>query len=171
MHPRDLYAAREGGAVIAVARGVWALPEADLPDPDLVAVAARAPGAVFGVLTALVMHDLTDEIPRAIHLLVPYGHHPPKIKGVPIVAYHVAPERLSQEIELRRSGDVELRITDVPRSVVDAFKHRSRIGVSVARAALVEALRRGVTTPGAVMTAAEAGGVGSVVRPFLEVLG
>jgi predicted transcriptional regulator of viral defense system len=170
VHPRELYAARDRGDLVQLARGLWTLPERNVPDPDLAAVCLRVPGVVFGVLTALVLHDLTDEIPRQLHVILPHGHHPPRIPGVPIVGYHVHPDRLTEGVELRRMGDGEFRVTDVPRTLVDLFKYRRRHGVVIARSALIEALRRRVTTPAAIAAAAEAAGVASVVGPVLEVV-
>src|SRR5690606_26915532 len=69
IHPRDLYALRDAGAIEAVSRGVYRL--ADLPplaEPDLAAVCARVPKAVIAVISALHFHALTTEIPHAVNI-------------------------------------------------------------------------------------------------------
>lgn len=170
MHPRELYSAQARGELVSIARGVWVLPDASVPDPDLLAVTQRMPGVVFGGLTALVMHDLTDQIPRAIHVLLPHGRHPAKIAGLTLVGYHVAPHRLHDGVETRELGDYAIRVTDVARTIADAFKYRSRLGFTVARDALREALSQQTATPSEIMIAAQTAGVGSVVRPILEAL-
>jgi predicted transcriptional regulator of viral defense system len=72
VHPRDLYAARDSGAIIELSRGVFRQSEASLATyPDFLAVARRAPRAVVCLVSAAAVHDLTDEIPAVVQIAVP----------------------------------------------------------------------------------------------------
>lgn len=71
LHPRDLYRLRDDEEVLELSRGVFR--RADAPPasmPDFLAVAYRAPTAIICCVSALVVHDLTDEMPRAIQIAV-----------------------------------------------------------------------------------------------------
>lgn len=85
VHPRDLYALRDAGALERLSRGVYRL--ADLPplaDPDLVTVAARVPKAVIALVSALHFHGLGTEIPHEVHVALPPGTTRPKLDWPPL---------------------------------------------------------------------------------------
>src|SRR3546814_1772079 len=60
--------------------------------------------------------------------------------------------------------------SDLAKTVADCFRHRSKIGLSVAIEGLQEALRQRKTTPAEIARQAERGGVSTVIRPYLEAL-
>ena len=60
IHPRTLYAMRDGGLVEQLSRGVYRL--SDLPplgNPDLIPVALQVPKGVVCLLSALSFHEIT----------------------------------------------------------------------------------------------------------------
>ena len=66
LNRRRLYALRDAGTITQLSRGVYRL--ASLPEleaPDLVTVAARLPGGVVCLNSALAYHELTTQIPHA----------------------------------------------------------------------------------------------------------
>ena len=72
IHPRDLYSLRDHGEVEELARGLSRLASAPpLTSPDLVSVAVRAPKAVTCLISALMRHGLTTEVPQPSILLCP----------------------------------------------------------------------------------------------------
>src|ERR1044072_8282170 len=80
MHPRDLYAARDGGELVELSRGGFR--RADAPAaayPDLLAISLRAPRAVVCLLSAAAVHDLTDEIPMDVQIAVPRPTWAPRL--------------------------------------------------------------------------------------------
>jgi predicted transcriptional regulator of viral defense system len=170
VHARHVYAARDSGALIELTRGVFALAERPPVEPDLVAVAIRMPRAVFGLVTALHLHGLTAEIPRAVHVLLPRGTHPARIAYPPLEVYHCAAENLATGIEERVQDGVPVRVTTPAKSVADAFKFRSRVGIEAAVDALKQALRSKVATPAEIDRMARVDRVQAIVRPYLEAL-
>ncbi len=168
VHPRDLYLARDDGRLVEVTRGVFRLADLPLTEPDLLAVATRMPRAVLCVVTALHLHALTEEIPRAVHVALPRGTHPARLAHPPLEVYHFSPASLAVGVEARVIDDVPVRLTTPAKSVADAFKFRSRVGEDVARDALREVLRRRLATPAEVDAMARICRVQALVRPFLE---
>src|SRR5712692_1511903 len=74
VHPRDLYALRDAGALEPLSRGTYRLAELPpLADPDLVTVATRVPNAVIAVISALHVYGLTTEIPHEVSIALPRG--------------------------------------------------------------------------------------------------
>jgi predicted transcriptional regulator of viral defense system len=170
VHPRRLYAERDAGTIVEVSRGVFALAEAPPAEPDLVAVAARMPRAVLGLVSALHLHGLTTEIPRAVHVLLPRGVHAARIDGLPLEVYHCAAANLAIGVEERSFAGVKLRVTTPAKSVADAFKFRSRVGLEAAIDALKAALRAKAATAAEIDRMARVDRVQAIVRPYLEAL-
>ena len=79
VHPRDLYAWRDGGQIIELSRGVFR--RADAPPasyPDMIAVAHRAPRAIVCCVSAAAIHELTDEMPASDGCRVCRAHRTPR---------------------------------------------------------------------------------------------
>ena len=168
VHSRDLYAARDAGRLVEVSRGVFRLADLPLTEPDLLVVATRMPRAVLCLVTALHLHALTEEIPRAVHVALPRGGHPARLDHPPLEVYHFSPASLAVGVETRFIDGVPVRVTTPAKSVADAFKFRSRVGADVAREALRELLRRRLASPADVDAMSRVCRVQAVVRPYLE---
>lgn len=134
---RQLYAWRDEGVITALGGGLFR--RADAPgDPDLLEVAARAPGATLCLASALARHDLSDEIPDAIHAAIERGRRPPRTCA-PVVWHHF--DRATFAIgrdEERIVGDLTIGVYGPIRTVIDSFRLRHHEGHDVA----IEALRR-----------------------------
>lgn len=135
---RDLYRLRDNGEVLALSRGVYQLAErSGLGSLDFVTVCFRAPDGMICLDSALAYWDLTDDIPRQVHLAVRKGSTRPTI-DYPPTAVHVFQ---AGTFELGRTWiDVDdgegFWITDRERTVVDAHRLRHQIGSEVAAHAL-----------------------------------
>lgn len=169
-HPRDLYAARDRGDLAEVAPGVFRLAELPLVEPDLIAVAVRTPKAVLCTITALHLHGLTLEIPRAVHIALPRGVHPSRLSYPPLAVYHFSPASYAAGVEERTVDGVRMRLTTPAKSVADMFKFRSRVGLEAALDALRQTLRRRAATPAEIDAMARVCRVQAIVRPYLEAL-
>jgi predicted transcriptional regulator of viral defense system len=157
------------GALLRVGRGLYMSPEADISaQHGLVEVAARVPGAVANLLSALAFHGLTDELPHAIWLAIARGAHAPRIEWPPLALTWAPPQALSVGITRHLIEGVEVAVTDPARTVVDCFKHRNRVGVDVAIAALRALVGREPHARDAVWQAAGPARMREVIRPYLE---
>ena len=171
VHPRDLYALRDAGALEQVSRGVYRLADlAPFAEPDLVTVALRVPKAVIALLSALHFHGLTTEIPHEVSVALPQGTSRPRLDWPPLRVYWLSGAMFTSGIEAHERDGVRLRVYGAAKTVADCFKFRNRLGIEVA----VEALRTGIEerkiTPADLLRAARTCRVARIVRPYLEAL-
>jgi predicted transcriptional regulator of viral defense system len=139
---RDLYALRDAGAILELSRGLFQFADQRLSHVDFVAVCGRVPEGMICLDSALVYWDLSDEIPRKVHVAVPSGSHRPTIDHPPAQVHVFS----ATTFELGRAEVVDdagarFFITDRERTVVDAFRLRHRRGEDLAYAALTRYLR------------------------------
>jgi predicted transcriptional regulator of viral defense system len=129
---------RDQGQIEQVSRGLYRLTNGEpLVQPDLVTVASRVPGAVVCLISALALHELTTQIPHAIDIALKRERRRPRIEHPPINVYWWSTAALRDGIEKRKFGGVEVLVTGAERSVADAFRYRTQLGLDLA----VEALR------------------------------
>ena len=139
---RDLYGLRDSGEIIELSRGLFQLADQSLENVDFVAVCGRVPDGMICLDSALAYWDLTDEIPRRVHVAVPTGSHRPMIDYPPSQVHVFAASTFSlgrQEVV----GQVGERfyISDRERTVVEVFRLRHMVGEDLAYAGLREYLR------------------------------
>ena len=77
---------------------------------------------------------------------------------------------LSASVETHVIEGVPVRVFGAAKTVADCFRHRSKVGLSVAIEGLQETLRQRKATPGEIAHQAEQGGISTVIRPYLEAL-
>src|SRR5450756_1423408 len=76
VHTDALYALRETGQIVELARGLYRVADAgEAEHPDLAEVAARAANAAVCLISALSYHEITTQIPSSVHLAVPRGDY------------------------------------------------------------------------------------------------
>jgi predicted transcriptional regulator of viral defense system len=146
---------------------------------SLAEVTTRVPRATICLLSALQVHALTTEVPHAVWLMIDSRARTPKLDtpAIEVVRAH-GPAR-DHGVEKRKIEGVSVPITTPAKTVADCFRYRRHVGLEVALAALREyvarthARERGskrVYTIDAVVAAAHADQVYSVLRPYLEAL-
>jgi predicted transcriptional regulator of viral defense system len=173
LHPRDLYRMRDQGELTEMSRGVFR--QADSPIPswvDLLAVAYRVPTAIVCCVSALVVHELTDELPVAVQIAAPRSHRPPRISYPPTEVFRFATETFELGLSTVQAAPGEpIRVYDAERTVVDLMRLRHRLGEPLALSALRRYLRRRDARPGVVLALARRLGVFGPVRAALDVAG
>jgi len=171
VHPRDLYAWRDGGRIIELARGVFR--RADAPPasyPDMVAVAHRAPRAIVCCVSAAAIHELTDEMPASVQIAVPKRSHTPVIAYPPGTVFRFEETTFELGVTAFEAGPGEpVRIYDAARTVVDLMRFRKRLGEPIAHAALHRYLAASNSKPALLLECAEALGTFGPMRAALEV--
>ena len=90
--------------------------------------------------------------------------------GPPLRIVRFADALLSDNVETHIIEGVPVKIYGIAKTIADCFRHRRAVGLSVAIEGLQEALRQRKTTPSEIARHAERGGVGTVIRPYLEAL-
>lgn len=147
IHPRDLYRWRDEGDVVELSRGVFRRADAPEPTlPELLAVHHRTRVAVVCLLSAAAVHDLTDELPREVHIAVPRGTRAPRITYPPVGVHHFDPRTFDLDVTSVDAAPGEpVPVYSPARTVVDLMRLRHRIGEPIA----LVALRRHLSRPGA----------------------
>ncbi len=154
-----------------VGRGLYALPDrAGGANDELAAVSLRVPRAVVALLSALRFHELTTESPHEVWILLPRGARRPQLDHPPLRVSWTTPELLSEGIDRHAVDGAEVRVTSPARTVAEVFKHRNRIGLDVALAALRDFLDRHRSGRAELRHMAEHLGVERVMRPYLEAM-
>ncbi|MGH3314040.1 MAG: type IV toxin-antitoxin system AbiEi family antitoxin domain-containing protein [Streptomyces sp.] len=171
LSPRDLAASVREGTIDELSRGVYR--RADAPETahaDLLAVCTRAPRAVVCGESALALHELIDDIPAAVHIAVPRGSRRPAISYPPVVIAQYAARTFPIGIEPFQAAPGEtVPVYSAARSVVDAMRHRHRLGETLALAALGRYLRSsGRGGVGELQRIARELDALSVIRPAVE---
>ena len=137
---------------------------------DLEIVAKRVPQAVFCLLTALRLHDLGTQQPRRVWICLPRGVHTPKLQFPPLEVIHAEPALQRLQRDTIRSGPIRLRVYGVEKTLVDCFRHRSRLGMEVVLEALRDAISQRRMNVDELWRQAKAQRMQRVMAPYLEAL-
>lgn len=133
----QLRALVDAGELSSPWRGIYVRPDAPLTGRRIAAFALRRPDAVFGLLTALSHHDLTDQLPRTIDAFIPITTPAPRFSDIPHRVVRQQPHLLEIGVQPWEVLGVSTRIVGPARAVVDAFRFAKAIPLQVA----IEALR------------------------------
>jgi predicted transcriptional regulator of viral defense system len=159
------------GQLTKASRGLYQLADTTLSENEgLAIVAARAPHAVFCLLTALQFHGLTTQLPRQVWIALPQGSHAPKVDYPPLKLIRYSGDAFTQGIETHRVDQVDIRVYCVAKTVADCFKHRNKIGLDVALEALKDVRSQKKASADDIWHYAKICRVANVMRPYLEAL-
>ena len=159
------------GEVIRLARGLYQISDAPLEtDHSLAEAAKRLPKGIVCLVSALTFHGLTDQLPKKVWLAIGKKDWAPRSDGMPIRVARFTERLLAESVETHMIESVPVKVFGVAKTVADCFRHRSKVGLSVAIEGLQEALRQRKATPAEIAHQAEHGGVATVIRPYLEAL-
>jgi predicted transcriptional regulator of viral defense system len=171
IHPGTLYAMRDSGVLEVVSRGVYRLAGGEpLGNPDLVTVAARVPGGVFCLISALAFHEITTQIPHEVHVALPRGAEEPRLDHPPIKTYRFTGESFTEGVEIHKLDGVRVRIYSPEKTLADCFKFRNRVGLDTAVEAIRFYARRKDVKVDDIMRYAVICRVEKIIRPYLEAI-
>lgn len=155
--------------LVRVARGLYAKPGYQSSEHGVLAeVARRAPNALFCLLTALRLHDLTTQAPFEVWIAIGNKEHPPRLGYPPLRTVRFSNAALAAGVVTRRVDGAPVRMTSVAKTVADCFKFRNKIGLDVALEALREARRTKKASADELWRYAKIDRVANVMRPYLE---
>ena len=160
------------GEVIRLSRGVYQLPDADL-DPNPQPGGGREAGAQRRCVSRLgagVPRYNTDQLPPRVWMAIGPKDWAPQRSGTGIRIVRFTDSLLREGIETHAIEGVSVKVLGVAETVADCFRHRGKVGLSVAIEGLQEALRQRKAIPAEIARQAEKRGVSTVIRPYLEVL-
>jgi predicted transcriptional regulator of viral defense system len=159
------------GELERIERGLYRWPDAPVTEHhSLVEVAAKVPGGVVCLLSALSFHGLTTQCPEVVWLAVGRRAHVPRT-GLPLKLVRFPRRALSLGVVTHRLEGVEVPVTNVAKTVCDLYKYRHRVGLDVAEEALQEAWQRHLIDPTTLLGYARTCRVAGVLGQDLERLG
>lgn len=127
----------------------------------------RQPAAVMNLISALRHHGLTTQITDALSVALPRGTRKPRVFDMPVQVWFTKPELL-QDAAVTVCGEFgTYRVTGAERTLVDCFKYRNKIGLSVFLEALK--LSRGKLNPSLLHAEAERLRVLKLMLPYLKI--
>lgn len=171
IHPRTLYQLRDAGILIRLSRGVFQIAnQSTSDDPDLVLVSKRVPNGVICLISALAIHDLTTQIPHAVHLAIPRTARYPDIKEVPLQVHRYSMRSFETGILYHDIGNIKIRVYDAEKTIADCFKYRNKIGLDLTIEALRSYRQRPHASMQRILEYARIDRVETRIRPYLEAL-
>ncbi len=159
------------GLLIRISRGLYSLPDRQISGlGGLAEVGQKHPQSIVCLLSALRVHELTTQAPFEIWIAIPNKARAPKMDYPPLRIVRFSGAALTEGIEQHTIDGVDIRVTDVARTVVDCFKFRNKIGLDVALEALREAWRDKRASMDDLWRYAKLYRVDKVMRPYMESL-
>ncbi|MBU2602467.1 MAG: type IV toxin-antitoxin system AbiEi family antitoxin domain-containing protein [Actinobacteria bacterium] len=169
--PRYLSVLRDQGLLEQPARGLYMLTNADVSEHVSFAQAAKlVPHGVICLVSALVFHELTTQLPFQVWMAIDQSARLPKKSSVPIRIVRFSGPALASGIEQHDVDGVAVRIYGPAKTVADCFKYRNKIGLDVAIEALRDCWNRRLCSMDDLWNYARVCRVGAVMRPYLESL-
>ena len=157
------------GQLEKIGRGLYRLPDTQFSENEsLTTLAIKVPQAVFCLLTALQIHEITTQLPRQVWIAMPRGSHVPKIDYPPIKMIQCSTKVYSEGIETIVCDKKILRVYSIAKTIVDCFKHRNKVGLDVAIEALKEARAKNIVSADELWHFAKICRIANIMRPYLE---
>ena len=117
-----------------------------------VAIAAKKPEATICLLSALALHDLTDEIPSSTDVALPRGTHPMTNRRAPITWHQFARSTFAVgRTEHVLLGDLSIGLYSPERTLIDMVRLRHDWGSDLAVGALKRWLRARENSPSSLL--------------------
>ncbi len=132
--------------------------------------AIRSPHGVICLLSALSFHRLTTQQPSEIWFAIANKAHPPKVIEVSLKIVYMSESVLQEGVETHIIEGVPIRVFCPAKTIIDCFKFRSKVGLDIAIEALKECLEQKRCSIQELWHFAKICRVGSVMRPYLELL-
>ena len=136
----------------------------------LAEAAVLIPKGVICLISALQFHELTLQVPSAVWMGIERTAWRPTIEYPPIRFVRFSRSALTEGVARHRIERVEVPITMPPRTVVDCFRYRNKIGLDVALEGLREGLRRRRFKPDDLWRYARKARVWSIMQPYIEAM-
>jgi len=119
------------------------------------AIAVKQPHATLCLLTALSLHELTDEIPAQSDIAIPRGAQPVTVHHAPIAWHRFDADTFTiGRSQYNLPGGLSIGLYSPERTLVDLFRLRHTWGSDLALGALKRWLRGRGNSPGALLTLA-----------------
>ncbi len=157
------------GVLRKAQRGLYTAQNAPIHEHESLAeVAARSPKAIICLLSALRFHELTTENPSDVYVMLPMGTQRPHISNPQLAVFWAAAPAYEAGVEEHLLAGVAVRISSPAKTVVDCFKYRNKVGITVAVEALRDAWENKKVTADDLWKYAKLCRMNNVMRPYFD---
>jgi predicted transcriptional regulator of viral defense system len=171
LKPEYLRQLVEEGQMIKSARGLYTLANFEVSEAHSLVEAVRAQSkGVICLLSALNFHDLGTQLPHQVWIGVPYGSWISHRDLVPVRVVVMRSAGYETGIETHRLEGTDVPVYNIPKTIADCFKFRSKIGLDIGLEALREALSEQRCTREEIRKYAKIIRVEKVMRPYMEAM-
>ena len=91
----------------------------------------RQPSVIMNLISALSHHGLTTQIPDVLSVAIPRGVRMPLLQDIPVQVWYTKSELLEACSIIVEGEFGNFRVTTPERTLVDCFKYRNKIGLSI----------------------------------------
>lgn len=159
------------GSVEKVGHGLYRLVSIAPNELETIAMVASAiPSGIICLLSALSIYDIGTQNPFQVWVAIDRKARKPSRLPTQIRFFRFSGAMLTYGIRTQVMLGVTVKITSPARTVVDCFRYRNKVGLDVAIEALREAVRHKAATIDEIVRTAEICRVGTVIKPYLEML-
>lgn len=159
----------EQGLLQRVARGLYRLPGATVSEHhSLVKAQLRVPHGVICLLSALVFHRLTTQLPFEVWLAIENKAWAAQEKRLPLRYVRFSGDAFTAGIEYHTIEGSTVKVYSPAKTVADCFKYRHKIGLDIALEALRDGLGQRLFTIDRLWHYADVCRVQNVMQPYLE---
>ncbi len=168
---RELQQLAAEGTVEKLGGGIYRLSEVEPSELETLAmVAVASPNAIVCLLTALRVYGIGTQVPHEVWIAIDRKARAPKRVPVRLRIVRFSGAMLTYGVVKYPMLGVPVSITSPARTVVDCFRYRAKVGIDVAKEALIDALRSRITTVSEIVRAAEVCRARTVMRSYLDAL-
>ena len=170
-HPEHLRRLVGKGRLQRLSRGVYAPTDFEATEHHgLAQVAIRTPESVVCLLSALLFHDLTTQLPSRVWIAIPPRARNPISEWPPVEVHRFSGKSFSEGWTEHHLESVPVKIFDPAKTVADCFKFRNKVGLDIAIDALRDCLGRKRATVEELIHFAKICRVDAVMKPYLEAM-
>ncbi|NQZ56239.1 MAG: type IV toxin-antitoxin system AbiEi family antitoxin domain-containing protein [Lentisphaeraceae bacterium] len=164
-----IYQLRDKGVISQISRGIYQFSESSNGQYMMyIELNKRIPRGVFCLISSLHFHNIGTQIPYDQWIALPHGVKEPRVHEHCIQYIHPIKEIYELGIEEHVIEDCIIKVYSVTKTVIDCFKHRSKVGLDVALEALKEAIRLKKTTRKELIACAIKCRTKNTIMPYLE---
>jgi hypothetical protein len=159
----------KAGKLERATRGVYTLPGRRLTEhSSLAEVCLRVPNAVVCLMSALRFHGVGTQAPFDVWIALPLKAREPRLDSPRVRVVRMSDAGLREGVQTKLIEGVTVRVSNLPKTVVDCFKFRNKIGIDVALEALHHTWGDGMLSMSSIDKYARAAKMSNVMRPYLQ---
>jgi predicted transcriptional regulator of viral defense system len=171
IHPEYLRRLVEQGLLFKSGRGMYTYIDAEITEHHSLTVASqRVEHGVICLLSALQFHGIGTQAPFEIWMAIDIHARRPNSDVLSLHPIYMSGLALTMGIETHAIEGTPVHIFNLPKTIVDCFKYRHKIGLDVALEALRESWESRRCSMDELWKYAKICRMSKVMRPYLEYL-